>query len=444
MSRLAELDRSRFAAPRSRDAENSERLLIIAVGAMVVIQLWFGLIASSLWLDETGTWWIVKDGPVEAMHRAFSWSGQSPFFYLVAWASSRIFGLNEIALRIPSVLAMSGAIYFLFRIGERIFDRATAAVVAFVFLCVASFYAIDARPYALALLCLTVSVWALLRWVDTNRPFDAIVYVVAGASLVYAHCIMSLGLGAAVIYGVAATWNQRRRLAWLVVMEIVTGLLCAPLVPQLKLFYATRSAHTFTGLPTSGDLLDGFIPCSLAGALVLLVWLVMSFRRDAAIAGRCTRLAALLIGAWALFAPLFLFLLPVATDLRLFVDRYYSSALPGQALLLGGLISSIRVRGVRNALLLILGAASILVQGRISVNSHGREDWRAAMQFVKHEAQAAPVLLVSPFAEGTDFKALRDPKIHDILFSPELVYGEPATSVRLPHAFAEQIGRAHV
>jgi hypothetical protein len=71
------------------------------------------------------------------------------------------------------------------------------------------------------------------------------------------------------------------------------------------------------------------------------------------------------------------------------------------------------------------------------VNSHGREDWRAAMQFVKHEAQAAPVLLVSPFAEGTDFKALRDPKIHDILFSPELMYGEPATSVRLPHAFAE-------
>jgi hypothetical protein len=420
---------------RTRDADKSERLWIIGVGAMVVIQLWFGLISTSFWLDETGTWWIVKDGVAEVVQRSFSWSGQSPLFYLLAWLSSRLFGLNEIALRLPSVLAMSGAIYFLYRIAERLYDRASAAVVAFVFLCVVSFYAIDARPYALAMLCLTVSIWALLRWLETNRPLDAILYVIAGALVVYAHCIMSLGLGAGIIYGFAAARKQPRQLAWLGLLEVATALLCAPSTPQLMIFYATRSAHTIIGLPGVGGLLAGFVPCSLAGAFIIIVWICLVFRRDAGIAGKCTGLAGLLVGTWALFAPLFLFLLPVASDLRLFVDRYYSSALPGQALLVGGLLSSIQLPRVRKALILVLGAAAILTQGRFTANSHGNEDWRAAMGFIGNETVSAPVLLVSSFAEATDFRSLRDPKLHDVLFAPELLYGEPARSIQLPHSF---------
>jgi hypothetical protein len=423
-------------ANRNREAENSERLWIIAIGAMVVIQLWFGMIGTSFWLDETGTWWIVKDGAAEAVRRAFSWSGQSPLFYLVAWLSSRVFGLNEIALRIPSVLAMTGAIYFLYRIAERLYDRASAAVVAFVFLCVVSFYAVDARPYALAMLCLTASTWALLRWLDANRPLDAVLYAITAALVVYAHCILSLGLVAGIIYAAVTVWKEPRRLAWLIFLQAMVALVCVPLVPELRRFYATRSSHTFTGLPTVGDLLAGFIPCSIAGALILLVWICMAVRGEANIEGKCTRRAALLIGTWAVFAPFVLFLLPAVADLRLFVDRYYSSALPGQALLAGGLLSSIRPGAVRKALLLVLGAASIFAQGRLSANSHGNEDWRAAMAFVQKEAGPAPVFLVSPFAEATDFKALKDPRTHDILFAPELLYGEPVRSIRLPHVFA--------
>ena len=101
------------AASHLRDAAPSERLWIIALGTIAVTQLRFGLITTSFWLDETGTWWIVKDGARVAVRWSLSWSGQSPLFYLIAWFSSRLFGLNEVALRIPSVLAMSGAIYFL-------------------------------------------------------------------------------------------------------------------------------------------------------------------------------------------------------------------------------------------------------------------------------------------------------------------------------------------
>ena len=72
------------------EAGRSERQWIIGAGAIVVIQLWLGLIATSFWLDETGTWWIIKDGAAEAVRRSLSWSGQSPLFYLIAW-SSRVY-----------------------------------------------------------------------------------------------------------------------------------------------------------------------------------------------------------------------------------------------------------------------------------------------------------------------------------------------------------------
>lgn len=434
----AVLPSSELVAEQSHDAARSERLWIIAAGAIVVIQLWLGMISTSLWLDETGTWWIVKDGAAEAVRRSASWTGGAPLFNLIEWCSSRLFGLNEIALRIPSVLAMSGAACFLYCIAERLSDRATAAVCTYVFLCSVSFYAIDARPYALAILCLSASAWALLRWLDTRRPLDAILYVITAALVVYAHCILSLGLVPGVIYAAVRAGNEWRRLAWLGVLQIAILLLSIPLLPELRTFYATRSTHTFTAAPTAADLLPGLIPCSLAGAFIIFVWIGMMFRGEAGIAGKCSHQTGLLIGAWATFTPLALFLLAVSTDLRLYVDRYYSSALPGQALLAGMLLSSIQRSTVRKALIVAVGAVSILTYGRSAVSSHGNDDWRGAMEFVGKEAGSAPVLLVSPFAEATDFKSLRDPNLREILFAPALFYGEPVRSIRLPHLFTDR------
>jgi hypothetical protein len=82
-----------------------------------------------------------------------------------------------------------------------------------------------------------------------------------------------------------------------------------------------------------------------------------------------------------------------------------------------------------------VGVLAILVNGRLMQPNHGKEDWRAAMKFVNAEAKSAPVLLVSPFVEGTDFKAIQDAKMSAVLFAPELVYGMPARPIFLPHAF---------
>jgi mannosyltransferase len=410
--------------------------LIPVAAAFVVIAAWFGMIGGSLWLDETGTWWIVKDGPGMAVQRALSWSGQSPLYYLVAWLSSRLLGLNEIGLRLPSVLAMAGAVYFLFRIAEKLLDLTAAITAAFVFLCAASFYAVDARPYALALLCLTASTFFLLRWVDRARTIDAILYVSASALLVYAHVVLSVTLAAGIAYAVMTLRREPRRLVRFAGMPLVIALMCIPILGELRAFYAHRGTHTFTAAPSLENLLPALIPGGLAGGVVILAWLGMAFRREASAAGECTRDAGFLIGIWSLLAPLTLFLLAFFTDIRLFVPKYYCAALPGQALLVGRLLSSIDRRAVRNALCIAVAGIALLTSGKLAGKTHGNEDWRDALSFVRGEASSAPVLVVSGFVEASDFKVITDPGMRDVLFAPESLYGVPARSVRLPNAFS--------
>ena len=424
------------SADWNHDEEKSERLWLVALGAMVVVHLWFGLISTSFRLDETATWWVVKDGAAEAARRSFYWSGQSPLFYWTAWLSSRLFGLSEVSLRIPSVGAMAGAAYFLYRIAER-FDRASAGLTALVFVCLASYFAIDARPYALAFFFLTLSAWAFLCWLDTGRPVGAMVYVLAGAAVIYAHCLMAPALGATAIYGIVALRKQPLQLTWLVGLWVSIGLLCVPLLPQLQLFYGARSAHTYSVPPSLSQFTDSFLPGAPWSAILLGIWICLLFYRDATVVRKCAGPAALLAVAWSLFPQVFLYLLSAAGDLQLYVPKYYSSALPGQALLLGILISSIRPSSIRKLIVVALALTSLLIQGKGAVRSHGSEDWRSAMQFVNKEAGArVPVLIMSGFVEAADFASLRKTALRDVLFAPQVVYGEPGRTIRLPNAFS--------
>jgi len=418
------------ARGRARDS-----LWVVAAASLVVLQLWLGRISSGFWLDETGTWWIVKDGPAEAIHRALSWSGQSPLYYLVVWFASRILGHSDIALRIPSVLATAGTLWFLYRLAARLIDRSAAPVVCFFFVCATSFFAIDARPYALGLLCLTASVWALVKWLDRNRPRDAALYVVGAALVVYTHVILSAGMLAGLAYAVVRLRKQPRRLAWLVLSQAAIAVLCLPVASECLAFYATRGNHAFLPRPAAAELLPLLVPLSLAGVVILITWFGMTVFGEARIGPAFQSSTAVLILIWALFPPSFLFLVSTRTDVHVFVERYCSSAFPGQAMVAGALLASIRPAVIRNALIVTVAAITLMTQSKMAFPNHGNDDWRDGLAFLKQEAGNAPVLLVSPFTEGVGFDTLHDPKLREILFAPEVRYGEPPRSIRVPHIF---------
>ena len=144
-----------------------QRFLAWLIAACAAL-LWVLPMHSSLWLDETGTFWIARDRISDTIARAWFWSGQSPFYYLIAWVAVHVGGTSEIILRIPSLLCMGGAAALLVFTGERLIHRQTGLLGALVFVCFEEtvFAAADARPYALALLMLVAHMLMLLRWLE--------------------------------------------------------------------------------------------------------------------------------------------------------------------------------------------------------------------------------------------------------------------------------------
>jgi len=92
----------------------------------VSISVWFIAIRAPLWLDETISFFQIKGRFSEIMARQ-GWPAV-PVYSFILWPWVRLVGSSEIALRIPSVLAMLGAVYLLYRAARQLFERDVALI----------------------------------------------------------------------------------------------------------------------------------------------------------------------------------------------------------------------------------------------------------------------------------------------------------------------------
>src|ERR1039458_4531678 len=81
---------------------------IYALSLAVSISIWFIGIHAPLWTDETGTFWQINAGFSEIWARHFL-TLTSPEYAYILWFSTKLLGTSEIALRIPSILAITPA-----------------------------------------------------------------------------------------------------------------------------------------------------------------------------------------------------------------------------------------------------------------------------------------------------------------------------------------------
>jgi 4-amino-4-deoxy-L-arabinose transferase-like glycosyltransferase len=130
------------AATRVAD-EKSERVsrfghlapLLLFAGVLFTLGLHLLLIAdgSYLWTDELFSWSVAVQPTWAGMWRAMyrGSDGMFPAFYTFSWLWSRVFGVSELALRLPSILFTLGAVAAMFRfIGKRWGGAAACAALA--------------------------------------------------------------------------------------------------------------------------------------------------------------------------------------------------------------------------------------------------------------------------------------------------------------------------
>lgn len=235
---------------------NIKNVLILpaALGAAVAAH-WYSALRHGLWMDEFGTYWVIRDGWQDAIARCLSRFHQSPFYYLVAWLNGQAFGTSETALRVPSVVAILATVYFVYKIGAELFDRPTGAFAAVFFMTMEDtfFCATSARPYAFGLFFSAASFYFLLRWTRHGSFAQWILYILSTLALFHCQWIFGALLAVHVVYFILEPEKSTRatpRNYFLALCSV--ALLWAPIIPQFLSLWGARSQLSYLA-PVSSD-----------------------------------------------------------------------------------------------------------------------------------------------------------------------------------------------
>ena len=133
-------------------------LITLAIGA-------WDLGAPSYWRDEAATVDAETRSIPALLHMLTNVDAVHGAYYLLMWPVVHTFGTSEIALRLPSLVAMTAAAIGVAALGRRLHSPRAGLLAGLVFAVLpqASRYAQEARSYALVLACAVLASYLLVR-----------------------------------------------------------------------------------------------------------------------------------------------------------------------------------------------------------------------------------------------------------------------------------------
>ena len=422
--------------------EARERQVYFVLLAVLVAGAWCPVLNTGLTLDETGTVWTIAGGSAELVPRAVHFP-QSILYAAFVLAWSKVCGLSEVALRLPSLLAAVSAAYLLFVLGRRLLGAAAGLMAALMWaaLPVVTDLATSARPYIFCALFVLASYWALLRWMDRVTPSRWILYVFLAAIPTYFSYFSCVVFLSQMVY-VWTPFKMSRRVIprWQTLSTpISVALLQLPLLGPTLAAMSTRASHTYLGTPGPSALIYELIPNALAYGLVCALTLYSTLQAR----GRFVQSDArsdhrLLLVTWASIPMVTLFLLSVFTPTKVFTARYAIGASPALALLFARL-----VRGFEPALLRVLAVGLTAVFAVMGLGPpkdfwHQKRycGYRSASQYLATTRNQSdlPIVALSGFVEAAHLSFPVSDYDKNCLLAPLISYPVGGEVTLLPSA----------
>lgn len=406
----------------------------LAVVAIAVLAQWIRPLGSSLWLDETGTFFVLQAGSFRGVaHRALEFQGQFPLYHVLLWAWTRVAGTGEIALRLPSVVAGLVAGWLAYRCALRLFgDVVIARLTAYILVMLGpvAFAAADARPYAITLAVFVGATLALFRWLDTDRTIDAVVYLVLVAVTLYLHYLFALAFVGHACWILPRLRRMGRRAIFVAAGgAIVLAILLAPAVPHFVDVYGRREAMSLFTYGSPFELLTYLVPPTIAAAF-LVARFAGSGPPLSSTPPVLRRRDAIALVVWLVVPPTTLFLVGRVTGVGLWAERHFLSYSPALAMLAAcafALLSPAR----RRIAVVVLATLFVLTVAR---PTHGPGDWRGAAA-AANAVSLGPnttVLVYTGFSESRRFDWVADPERSQLFLAPFLAYPVEGRMYALP------------
>ena len=371
--------------------------------ALCIARLWITPLPSSFWVDEAETAFIAQHGYNDPSLAIVPQVTASVYYWLPR-ASHKIFGFSEIAERLPSLLAMALALLLIAKLAVRLIhpDAGWFAVFACLTLRAFNYEAANARPYALGICVAAASLWLLVRWLDSGRWLDGLLFL-ASAALLWR--VQLIYWPFYLVYVAYFFTRSDRRVSWTQAVAVVAGLVLAllPVIPTALAVNREGLLHAFAPQPSLMDLAGAF-KFRLVAGVAIAAWIVSRWRHWLRVDSAPSGSAIALIAGWWAVQPLALFAYSHITGISVFSTRYLSIALPGIALAATAAAAFFLPRTAWRTSALAMGLAALIFSGQWDElwPPHHNSDWRAASQAANALGlgQDTPVLVVSPFIEG--------------------------------------------
>jgi mannosyltransferase len=419
-------------------AGSSATALAATILGLAVAVFWLAPLRSSLWLDETGTVWAVHGTLRDTWERAIHPGLPSVFFSILTWGATAIGGLNEITLRVPSLIASSIAAGGVYLLARRFCDahQSLLACALFATYGTVEFAAADARPYALALMAVVWSVLMLIQWCETGKLSYGFACVWLVALSIYAHYLCATMLPLYAWYLIRQDPTSRPKWRHIGSLGVLLGALVLLLLPVAVQLWRLRVEHSFSGTPSFRRVIDALFYYRLgAGILAGLavarwVWPDFSLRTQTWF----TR-SHLFLLAWYLSPILFLLAISLVSEAKLFVPRYYLWGIPGLAMLVASALSAIDPLPARRTAGLIILLAFCTRRIPTGPAAHGGQDWRGVLQAARVVvARSDDTLLLRSGFQERPLKGLgTKSSLESPLMAPLAMYPVPGRAEAVPY-----------
>ena len=439
---MAEAKAPSAAAPAWRSSADVRlTLAIVAILLLGAALRLHGLDRTSLWNDEAVSWHQARQ-PFRGMIQATANDSVLPLHNIVLYATIRLFGDSEVALRLPSAILGIANIYLIYRLGIVLWERLTG-VFAAALLALSGFhlwYSQEARVYSLLALAATAFALTTVHFLSRPNWLRASLCAATGVVLLYSHVYgifvwAGINAGTAVVLLTGADWIAVDGKMWLAANSFA-GLSFVPWAPML-LGQARRVVRAFwIPFPTPRFLYHMSVSiaggAAMLGCLALLV--LLSFLHASAgdkgagdvPAQPATRLPIglppfafelgwqkIILLSWGATPLLLGYAISIASRPLLF-DRYLIVSLPAVLLLAARGLQVLRFnRLILAGTLVALLAISIpVVHAKLTKDM--REDNRAALAALGPRFRKSDeVIFLSPGAREPFTYYLRQPVEHE-------------------------------
>lgn len=368
--------------------------LILSVGLILrLINL-----NQSLWLDEAISVLATQNFSLLGMITDYAEADfHPPLFFIIIWLWSKVFGISEIAVRIPSVIFGVLTVYIVYLIGKKLHSK-TLGLFSALLLAINPlhvYYSQEARMYSLAAMAVSLNIFLLIKLLKGEKY--KLIFLITSNILVFASDYVAYLIFPAQFIFLLFFKKREVIKKWFIAftIAILSGILWIPIFLKQLDVGTVASANLpawkfivggfdIKGVPLTFvkfiigriSLDDKFIYAALLLPIsilfLFLIWRAVKYARD---------LEGKLLIAWVtvpiILATIISFVIPIYSYFRLLF------VLPAFIILISlGIVSlNLKVRYFFLTAVLLISLTSVLIY-LFNHNFH-REDWRGLVSFFK-------------------------------------------------------------